>query len=316
MKTSVVTVFGGGGFIGRYVVQDLLDSGRGDRVRIAQRDPKSAWFLRPMGGLGQTQFAAADIRRPDSVARAVEGADAVVNLVGVLAGDFDAFHVAGARNVAEAAAKAGVRSLVHVSAIGADPASASRYGRSKGEGEAAVRAAFPGATILRPSIVFGREDGFTNRFAQLIRMLPVVPVVRGATRFQPVFVADLARAIAESVARPDLHGGRTYDIGGPETVSMAELMRNLAEWTGRSPLFVDLPDAATAALARLVGWAPGAPITWDQWLMLQTDNVVAPGAAGLEAFGIQPTPLAAVAPSWLVQYRRQGRFDGVKTDRP
>lgn len=313
MKTGVVTVFGGGGFIGRYAVQDLLAGGEGFRVRIAQRDPKAAWYLKPLGGLGQTQFIAADIRRKASVARALAGSQAVVNLVGVLNGDFQGFHVDGARNIAEAAAAAGVETLVHVSAIGADPASASRYGRSKGEGEAAVRAAFPGAIILRPSIVAGREDGFTNRFAQMIRALPVVPVVRGATRFQPVFVADLAQAIARAVAAPDAYQGKTFEIGGPEQISMAELLRRLAGWTGRTPHFVDLPDGVAAAMARMAGWAPGAPITWDQWLMLQHDNVVAPGAAGLEAFGIAPTPLAAVAPDWLVQYRRQGRFGGVKT---
>lgn len=313
MKDAVVTVFGGGGFIGRYAVQELLGGGEGFRVRIAQRDPKAAWFLKPLGGLGQTQFIAADIRKPESVARAVAGADAVVNLVGVLNGDFQGFHVDGARNIAEAAAAAGVRTLVHVSAIGADPESPSRYGRSKGDGEAAVRAAFPAATILRPSIVAGREDGFTNRFAQMIRSLPVVPVVRGPTRFQPVFVADLAQAIGKAVADPERFAGKTYEIGGPEQISMAELLKRLAQWTGRTPHFVDLPDAAAAAMARLAGWAPGAPITWDQWLMLQRDNVVAPGAEGLEAFGIAPTPLASVAPGWLVQYRRHGRFGGVKT---
>jgi len=308
MKDAVVTVFGGGGFIGRYTVQDLLDGGEGFRVRVAQRDPKGAFFLRPLGALGQLQFVAADIRRPETVARAVAGADAVVNLVGVLDGDFQGFHVDGARNVAEAAAAAGARALVHVSAIGADPASPSRYGRSKGEGEAAVRAAFPGATILRPSIVFGREDGFTNRFAQLIRRLPVVPVIRGRACFQPVFVADLARAIARAVAEPEHFGGRTFEIGGPERISMAELNRRLAEMTGRKRTFVDMSDGLAAALAGASRFLPGAPITWDQWLMLQQDNVVGPRATGIEAFGITPTPLAAVAPTWLVQYRRQGRF--------
>lgn len=313
MKDAVVTVFGGGGFIGRYAVQDLLAGGEGFRVRIAQRDPKAAWFLRPLGALGQTQFLAADIRRKETVARAVAGAHAVVNLVGVLAGDFEGFHVDGARNIAEAAAEAGVQTLVHVSAIGADPDSPSRYGRSKGLGEVAVRAAFPAATILRPSIVAGREDGFTNRFAQMIRWFPVVPVVRGGVKFQPVFVADLAQAIAQAVSEPGRHAGQTYEIGGPEQISMAELLRRLAAWTGRTPHFVDLPDGAAAAMARIGGWAPGAPITWDQWLMLQRDNVVAPGAVGLEAFGITPMPLATVAPDWLVQYRRHGRFGGVKT---
>jgi uncharacterized protein YbjT (DUF2867 family) len=313
MKDGVVTVFGGGGFIGRYAVQELLAGGEGWRVRVAQRDPKRAYFLRPLGALGQLQFLAADIRRKELVARAVAGAHAVVNLVGVLDGDFQGFHVDGARIIAEAAAEAGARALVHVSAIGADANSPSKYGRSKGLGEEAVRAAFPGATILRPSIVFGREDGFTNRFAQMIRTFPVVPLVRGGTKFQPVFVADLAQAIGRAVQEPEHFGGRTFEIGGPERLSMADLNRRLADWTGRRKTFVDLPDGVAAAMARVGRFLPGAPITWDQWLMLQQDNVVAAGADGLDAFGVAPTPMSAVAPNWLVQYRPGGRFAGVKT---
>jgi NADH dehydrogenase len=308
MQDAIVTVFGGGGFIGRYVVQELFNAGA--RVRVVQRDPKSAFFLR-LGRIGRIQFLAADVRNSATVERAVAGSDAVVNLVGVLGGDFHGIHVEGARNVAEAAKAARVRALVHLSAIGADPESPSRYGRTKGEGEAAVRQAFPGATILRPSLVFGREDGFTNRFAGMLKW-PVVPVVRGQTHFQPVFVADLAQAIARAAADPDAYGGKSCDIVGPEALTMATLLRRLAEWTGRSPHFLALPDGIVAAMARFGGWAPGAPITWDQWLMLQRDNVPAPGAAGLDAFGIAPTPLAAVAPGWLVQYRKQGRFGVVR----
>lgn len=308
MQDAIVTVLGGGGFIGRYVVQELFNAGA--RVRIAQRNPKAAFFLR-LGRIGRIQFIATDVRNKASVERAVAGSDAIVNLVGVLKGDFRGLHVVGARNVAETARAAGVGTLVHVSAIGADVDSPSRYGRSKGEGEAAVRAAFPDATILRPSIVFGREDDFTNRFASMLKW-PLVPVVRGETRFQPVFVADLAQAIAQSLIDTAAHGGKTYEIAGPEPVAMAELLRSLAEWTGRSPHFVALPDAVAGGIARVGGWAPGAPITWDQWLMLQRDNVPAQGAEGLDAFGIVPTPLAAVAPSWLVQYRKHGRFGGVQ----
>jgi NADH dehydrogenase len=311
MKDAIVTVFGGGGFVGRYAVQELLAGGEGCRVRIAQRRPKAAWFLRPLGALGQTQFLAADIRRRATIDRAVAGADAVVNLVGTFA-DMEAVQADGAAIVAEAAAEAGVATLVHVSAIGADPQSPSRYGRSKGEGEAGVRAAFPKATILRPSLVFGREDQFTNRFARMLK-LPLVPVVRGRTKFQPVSAADLAQAIGRAVEDPTTHAGKTYELGGPEQIDMRELLERLATWTGRRPNFLDVPDAVAGAMARFGGWAPGAPITWDQWLMLQQDNVVSAGAEGLEAFGVTPTPLAAVAPSWLVRYRKQGRFGGVKT---
>lgn len=306
---GLVTLFGGGGFLGRYVAQELLR--QGVRVRIAERDPRNAWFVKPLGGLGQTQFIAADIAKPDQVARAIDGADAVINLVGLLKGDFDMAHVTGARNVAEAAARAGATALVQVSAIGADAVSASAYGRSKGEGEQAVQAAFAGATIVRPSILFGPEDQFVNRFARMIRMLPAVPVIRPDVRFQPAYVVDVARAIAAAALDPRTHAGKSYELGGPEVLSMLELNREIARLIGRNPSLVPVPDAVAQAMARFGGWAPGAPMTWDQWLMLQNDNVVAANAKGFAAFGITPTPLDAVAPDWLVQYRRHGRFSTV-----
>lgn len=249
----------------------------------------------------------ASITKPDTIALAVAGADAVVNLVGILKGDFDTIQRKGAANVASAAKAAGVDSLVHVSAIGADPESASAYGRSKGEGEAAVREAFAGATIVRPSILFGQEDDFLNRFAAM-QALPFVPVLRGAVKFQPVWVADVAKAIAAAALDPAVYGGKTYEFGGPEVVTMAELNAWLAKATGHNPTYVPVPDAIGAILATVAGMLPGAPITRDQWLMLQSDNVVAPGMKGLEAFGIKPTPMEAVALSWLVSYRSHGRF--------
>ncbi|OQW43497.1 MAG: 3-beta hydroxysteroid dehydrogenase [Proteobacteria bacterium SG_bin5] len=309
MQGKLVTLIGGGGFLGRYVAQELFK--REARVRIAQRDPKEAYFIRPLGGLGQTQFVAADIRRPETLGPALAGADAVVNLVGVLNGDFQAFHVEGPRHLARACAEAGVRALVHVSAIGADAASPSAYGRSKGEGEAAVRAAYPGATILRPSIVFGREDAFVNRFAGMIASAPIVPIVRAGVKFQPVYVADVAEAVARVLAEPAAHAGKTYELGGPDVVTMGALQRWIAKAIGARPNFVELPDAVSAMIAR-AGFLPGAPITWDQWLMLQRDNVVAPGADGLAALGVAPTPLETVAPGWLVRFRRQGRFTAVQ----
>lgn len=307
MTDKLVTVFGGGGFVGRYVVQALLRGGA--RVRVAQRDPRQGWFLKPLGGLGQTQFVAADVTRADTVANAVAGADAVVNLVGVLAGKFDAIHVAGARAVAGAAARAGVRTLVHLSAIGADAGAASGYARTKGEGEAAVRDAFPAAIIVRPSIVFGREDAFINRFAAMIEKAPVVPVLRSAVRFQPVFAADVGDAVAAAIAGDATGGnaGMTYELGGPDILSMGQLIRWIATTIGRDPAIVELPDFAGAMIAR-AGFLPGAPITWDQWLMLQHDNIVGSGTHGLADLGIVPTPMAAVAPEWMVRFRRQGRF--------
>ncbi|RYE03123.1 MAG: complex I NDUFA9 subunit family protein [Sphingomonadales bacterium] len=303
MKDRLVTVIGGGGFLGRYVAQELFAVGA--RVRIAQPRPRDAWFIKTLGGLGQTQFAAVDVRKPDSLARALQGSDAVVNLVGVLAGDFDGVHVDGARNVAEAAAAAGVTSLVHVSAIGADPESPSAYGRSKGEGEVAVRKAFPDATIFRPSILFGREDQFVNRFAGMIASMPIaVPVLRGAAKFQPAYVADVAQVIVQALTDPAAHAGKLYTLGGPDVISMTELFKWIGGAIGRDIPFIELPDAIGGVLPYL----PFAPITRDQWRMLETDNVVPPTGVGFDAFDIVPTPLASVAPAWLVRFRKAGRF--------
>jgi len=304
MKNRLVTLIGGGGFLGRYVAQELLAAGA--RLRIAQRDPREALYLKPLGGLGQTQFVAADVRKPDSVARAVQGSDAVVNLVGVLKGNFQAFHVDGAQTVARAAAAAGVPALVHISAIGADSASPSAYGRSKGDGEAAVRAAFPAATILRPSILFGREDQFVNRFAGMVASMRIVPVLRAGVKFQPVYVADVAQAVVKALG-DDRAAGKTFELGGPDVLSMGDLIRWIAGAIGREPSIVEIPDFVGGLIA-MGGFLPGAPITRDQWQMLQKDNVVSAGAEGLAAFGLSPTPMDAVAPGWLVQYRRHGRF--------
>ena len=299
---QLITVFGGGGFIGRYVVQKLL--ARGARVRVAEREPRKAVFLKPLGGLGQTQFVAADVRNTASVARAVQGSDAVINLVGSF-DDMQAVHAEGAANIAQAANAAGIATLVHISAIGADSEAESAYARSKGDGETAVRAALSTATILRPSIVFGREDKFINRFAAMIRLSPVIPVIAPKAKFQPVFVGDVADAV---VAALDAPTGSTFELGGPQVLSMGELQRWIADATGRNRLFVDVPDAVAGALATGLGWAPGAPITKDQWLMLQRDNVVGADTARLQDLGIVPSALASIADGWLVQYRRQGRF--------
>lgn len=299
----LVTLFGGGGLIGRYAAQALYRTGA--RVRIAQRDPGQAYFLRPLGGLGQTQFVKADITKPDDVARAVEGSHMVVNLVGILKGEFRRVHVVGARNIAEAAALAGSESLVQLSAIGADPDSPSAYGRSKGEGEAAVRAAFPNATILRPSTVFGQEDRFVNRFATMARFLPVVPVIRPQVRLQPVWAADVGAAISAAAIDYRSHGGKTYELGGPQVMTMHELNEIICRETGRYRPLLDIPDPLGALIAR-IGFLPGAPITWDQWLMLRHDSVATEN--GFKYFGISPHPLAVVADGWLTPYRRHGRF--------
>ena len=305
MQGRLVTVFGGGGFLGRYVAQALLADGA--RVRIAVRNPERANYIKPLGNLGQVQLIAADVRKPASVARAVKDADAVVNLVGSFA-DMDAVQNVGAGNVAKAAADAGVQALVHISAIGADAESEADYGKSKAAGETRVRAAFPAATILRPSIMFGREDQFINRFAGLIRMLPVVPAIGANAKFQPVFVGDVAKAVAAVLScRKAEGGGETLELGGPETFSMLELNRWIARAIGRDPAFIEVPDFAAAQLAKTTGWLPGAPIPTDQLKMLGRDNVVT-GKDGLAAFDIVPTPLDAVAHDWLDIYRKHGRF--------
>jgi NADH dehydrogenase len=305
-EQQLVTVFGGGGFIGRYVCEVLLRGGV--RVRVACRNPRLAYFIQPLGQVGQFGFVRADITDSASVARAVDGAGAVINLCGILKGRFQAVHVTGAKHVAEAAREAGATALVHVSAIGADAKSESAYGRSKGDGEAAVRAAFPAATIIRPSLVFGPEDQLTNRLAGLAR-LPFLPVIAAQRKFQPVYVRDLAQAIARAALDPARHGGQTYEIGGPQVMSMRELHAAVVEAAGRTPDLVDMPNVMASLLSRF-GWLPGAPLTRDQWLMLQRDNVAAKGAPGLEAFGIRPTPLAAVAHEWLGRFHKGGRFAG------
>lgn len=304
MKDRLVTLVGGGGFVGRYVAQALLR--RGARLRIAERNPKNAHFLKAMANLGQIQFVPADILQPATLDRAFDGADAVVNLVGSFA-NMQAIHETGAANAARAAAKAGAGRFVQISAIGADSQSAALYGRTKAAGEAAVRAAAPGATIVRPSIVFGREDSFINRFAGLIRMLPVVPLIGGNTKLQPVYAADVGAAVA-AILSDGATRGKTFELGGPRILTLGELNQWIADATGRKRLFLDVPDALAGAMATLTGWLPGAPITRDQWLMLQRDNIVAPKAAGLETLGIVPTALEDVAPQWLVIYRRHGRF--------
>jgi NADH dehydrogenase len=308
MKDRLVTLIGGGGFIGRYVAQELLAAGA--RVRVVGRDPRRAWFIKPLGGLGQTQFVAADVTKPQSVARAVAGSDAVVYLPGTWGPDFHGIHVAGARAAAQATRDTGAGAFVLLSALGADADSSSRYYATKAQGEAAVRDAFPGAMVLRPSVVFGPEDKFLNRFAGMIAGAPrlfgivPVPVLRAKARFQPVHVVDAARAIAQLLADAEVQAGKTIEAVGPEVVTMGELMRWLAVTLNRTVDFTELPDA----LGQVISLIPGAPIKRDQWKMLKTDNIASGAHPTLQALGIVPTPMEAVAPAWLVQYHKAGRF--------
>ena len=303
-ENRLVTVFGGGGFIGRYTCEQLFRNEA--RVRVASRDPRSAYFLQPLAPVGQWGRVRADVTNAASVRQAVRDSSAVINLVGTFSGSLHATHIDGARNIAEAARDVGATALVHISAIGADLEAESVYGRTKGEGERAVRAAFPGATIIRPSIVFGPEDNLTNRLAGLSR-LPVLPVIAAKRRFQPVYVKDLAKAIAMAALDPATYGGETFEIGGPQAMSMEDIYRVCARAAGREPELLDMPNAASAFLSWF-GFLPGAPLSRDQWKMLQRDNMPGAGMKGLEAFGIEPTALGSVAPQWLVRFRQGGRW--------
>lgn len=303
---EVVTVFGGGGFIGRYVCEFLMTSGV--RVRVAQRNPRGAYIIQPLGQVGQFGMVKADITDARRVREALRGASAAVNLCGVFGSKMQAVHVEGARNVAEAAREAGLEALVHISAIGASAQSESAYGKTKAAGEEAVRKAFPKASIIRPSLVFGPEDSLTNRFAGMAR-LPLLPVIAASRKFQPVFVRDLARAIAQAALGPERFGGKTFEIGGPQVMSMIELHRAILEITGQTPEIVPVPDLFANLLSSL-GWLPGAPLTRDQWLMLKRDNIRSGELEGPEAFGIKPTPLAAVAYEWLGRFRKGGMLAG------
>ncbi|MBU6497416.1 MAG: complex I NDUFA9 subunit family protein [Rhodospirillales bacterium] len=304
---SVATVFGGSGFIGRYVVKRLAAAGH--VVRVAVRDPEAALFLKPMGGVGQIVPLHAPLGDPASVARAVAGAGLVVNLVGILAerraGDFRRVHAEGAGLVARAAAEAGTSRLVHVSAIGADPAAASLYARSKGEGEALVRAAFPRAAILRPSIVFGPEDGFFNRFAALAQISPIMPVICGAARFQPVYAGDVADAVMAALTRPEA-AGQTYELGGPRVWAFRELLAYILAQTHRGARMIDVPLWVARLQARVLEHVPGKPLTRDQLLMLARDNVAAADMPGLAALGVVPTPVEMVVPGYVRRYRPGG----------
>ncbi|AVT74111.1 3-beta-hydroxy-Delta-steroid dehydrogenase [Rhodopseudomonas palustris] len=310
---TLVTVFGGSGFLGRHVVSALAR--RDYRIRVAVRRPELSGHLQPLGRVGQIHAVQANLRYPESVAAAMRGAHVAINLVGILAEGgaqkFDAVQGSGAANVAQAAAAAGAR-MVHVSAIGADPNSPARYARSKAAGEQAVLAAVPQATIFRPSVVFGPEDQFTNRFAALARLLPVLPLVGADTKLQPVYVGDVATAIADAVdglAKP----GATYELGGPEQLSMREIMRIILQTTDRNPLLVPLPFGLASLQAMLLQFAPGAfKLTPDQVRMLEVDNVVSEAAksAGLtlQGLGIQPDSLQAIVPSYLWRFRKTGQF--------
>jgi NADH dehydrogenase len=311
---TLVTVFGGSGFLGRHVVRAL--AGRGYRIRVAVRRPELTGYLRPMGRVGQIQAVQANLRYPDSVAAAVRDADRVVNLVGILfeRGNqrFDDIMAAGAETVARAAAAVDAP-LTHISAIGADPDSPSRYAGAKAEGERLVLAAQSGAVIIRPSIVFGPEDDFFNRFAALARFAPALPLVGGGhTRMQPVYAADAAAAIAK-VVDGELKPGTVYELGGPDVRTFKELMEFVLATTGRRRLLIPVPFALMSFKAAFLQFLPKPPITPDQVELLKRDNVVSDEAKRdgrtLEGLGIIPETMDAIVPTYLWRFRKTGQFN-------
>ena len=312
-RSPRVTVFGGSGFVGRHVIAALAS--RGFLIRNAVRRPDLAGHLQPLGVLGQIQSVQANVRVPWSVENAVADADVVVNLVGILAESgkqsFDAVQGEGAATVARAAAARGAH-MVHVSAIGADDRSPSAYARSKAYAEDAVLDAVPGAQIMRPSIVFGPEDDFFNRFAAMSRIAPALPLIGGGTtRFQPVYVRDVGEAVACAVAG-EARPGTTYELGGPRVLTFRECLEEMLEATYRTKPFVTIPWGLASLMGSVMEKLPGAPITSDQVALLRRDNVVSADAQRegrtLAGLGVAPTDLEAILPAYMVQYRREGQF--------
>ncbi len=307
MTNQLVTVFGGSGFLGRHTVRALARAGW--RIKVATRHPNRAFFLKPLGTVGQIDFVKCDVADAESVARAVMGSQAIINLTGILfekGQSFEDVQAEGAAHIAEAAAAAGVGALVHVSAIGADAEASAHYAVTKAQGELAVREAFPNAVILRPSLIFGPEDGFFNKFAAMARIFPGLPLIGGGkTRFQPVFVGDVAQAILVALSRQD---GRTYELGGPTIYTFKELMQLILRETGRKRLLVPLPFGIAALKAMFLQLLPNPLLTVDQVRLLRHDNVVSATAAGLLDLGITPTSAEAVIPSYLWRYRAKGEY--------
>jgi uncharacterized protein YbjT (DUF2867 family) len=316
MTSSVITVFGGTGFLGRHTVRALARQGH--RIRVAVRYPHKGFFLPPMGTVGQIAVIKCDVREPEQVTAAVAGAQGVVNLTGILSErgeqNFRAIHLQAAETVATAAAAAGAKTLVHVSAIGADKMAASEYSSSKGAGEERVHAAFPQAAIVRPSLVFGPEDDFFNRFAALASLLPALPLIGGGrTRFQPVFVGDVAAAIARLAREPAL-GSETYELGGPAIYTFKQLMEIMLRETDRRRLLVPIPFAIATLKAFFLQFLPGPLLTPDQVTLLKSDNVVT-GPRTLATLGIAPASVEAEVPAYLWRFRPKGQYEDFVRER-
>lgn len=301
LANQLVVLIGGDGYVGTHVAQELL--ARGARLRVVSRRPDKAYKLKPLANLGQIQFVRADVTRSELHAGLVSGAQAVVNLAGAFAGDLDALHVKAAAGLAAAAQAAGLAAFVQVSANGADADSPVAYARTKAQGEAAVLAAFPRATVLRPSVIFGPDDNFINMFAGLVARLPVLPVFAPEAKLQPVFVDDAAEAVANALADPARFGGKTFELVGPEVLTMLDLNQRVVKAQGRNTLLAPLPDAVAGLIAAL----PLTPISGDQLALLKAGNV-GTGLPGLADLGIDARPLGLFLDRWMVRFRSHGRF--------
>lgn len=308
LSGQLVTLFGGSGFIGNHVAQKLLE--RGARLRIASRNPEKAHNLKPLANLGQLQFVPCNLTHEASVTAALTGASHVVNLVGVFAGDLEAVMGEAPGTMARLARDAGAKALVHLSAIGPGASSDVGYAKAKALGEERVLAEFPGATILRPSIVFGSDDNFLNMFGGMIELMPAMPVFAPEAKLQLVYVDDVAEAIVAALENPGEHGGHTYELGGPEQISMMDLHERIAAAQGRNRRFIAMPDGMSALFAAL----PGTPMSSDQWKLLKPGNVAAPGARGFAELGIEPRGLGLFLEKWMLRFRKHGRF-GLSNER-
>jgi NADH dehydrogenase len=307
LRDKLVVVIGGSGFFGTHLAQELL--ARGARLRIASRYVERGFAIKPLGNLGQVQFARVDVTGDgDQLARAVAGADAVVNLVGAFSGKLDALQGAGAGRIAAAAKAAGAGAFVHVSALLGEGTGDVAYAKTKRAGEAAVLNAFPGATILRPSVLFGPDDKFITLFAGLASSMAVLPVVCAGATIQPIFVDDAAAAAAEALADPEAHGGKIFELAGPEVVTMLELNKRIVAATQRKVTLVPLDDDLSHGIALLTGWLPFAPFTNAQWKLLRAGNVASGARPGVRELGVLPRPMGLFLDRWLVRFRAQGRF--------
>lgn len=307
LENKLVVLIGGSGFVGTHVAQDLLD--RGARLRVAARHPEKAVNLKPLANLGQLQCVPCDVRKKEVVEACVTGADAVVYLVGTFGKDQKALQAQGAGFAAAAAKAQGAESFVYLSSIGADANCDSGYASTKGMGEEAVKAAFPKAVIMRPSVIFGEDDNFINMFARLIASLPALPVFGPSSQLQPVCVDDVAHAIGNALCDPAKHGGKTYELAGPDRISMMDLHRRIVAGQGRQTGLIEMPDFLSAVFAAL----PLTPLNSDQWAMLKQGNVASGDFPGIEKLGVTPKPLSLFLDRWMVAYRKHGRFTVTKT---